>query len=341
MRHTDLYQQQREIIRRLSAISLTDTTINHAVVADALEKFLRAIKRPVLPVKWAKDGRDACSLVAQAGYVTAIDGVKVNPATFREWFIRKQDNWRKTVDEVLEVAQNDVLQFVSKLLSGDPSDSNRAQVWDSSGNALLFAARAAAECLWAYEYHDTEERFRQYEIGDFEEDWFPFVDAYEGGLWLFWLTDAEVIALPRPIVHLKGQQVHSVDGPAVHWPEGAEEYFVVNGIQVPRELVEMPAADLDPRLVLRERDANVRHQVVLKIGLERLCDGLDAKCVDRQGDYELLMLDLQDEQAHPFLKMKDPSSGAYHVEGVAPECTTVAAALAWRNQTDVPPAVLK
>jgi hypothetical protein len=38
--------------------------------------------------------------------------------------------------------------------------------------------------------------------------------------------------------------------------------------------------------------------------------------------------------------MKNPSVGVYHIEGVSPECQTVAEALAWRNQSDVPPSVL-
>lgn len=277
---------------------------------------------------------------------TEVDDVKVNPDTFREGFIRKQDNWRNVRHEALTAAQNEVLEFVRDLMCGGSefeyrTNHGHASVWCAAGNALDFAARAAAECAWANEYYETEKRFRQYEIHDFEKDWFPFVDAYEAGLWLFWLTGSEVIALSRPIVQLSGQQVHSEDGPAVRWPDGAEEYFVLNGVSVPSVIVETPAGELDPRLILDEPNANVRRDIVRKIGIERVCEGLNARCIDSQGDYELLMLDLSDGRARPFLKMKDPSSGVYHIEGVAPECRTVASALAWRNDTEVAPSVLK
>ena len=38
--------------------------------------------------------------------------------------------------------------------------------------------------------------------------------------------------------------------------------------------------------------------------------------------------------------MKNPSTGDYHIEGVDPSCYTVAKALEWRNDTEVPPSVL-
>jgi hypothetical protein len=337
-----LLQQQREITRRLSAVSLTEVTINQTVVAEALEKFLNSIHRQALPIRWARDSRDAHAILTQAQQTTAIDNVKVNPGTFRGAYIRKERNWIDTHNEVLESAQNEVLQFVMKLMyenspeQASGSDSDHAGIWYDCGNALDFAARAAAECAWAYEYHETQERFRQYDISGFEKDWFPFVDAYEAGLWLFWLTDSEVVALSRPIVHLNGSQVHSEDGPAVYWPEGNEQYFVINGIQVPQVLGETAASELDPRLILHERNLEVRRELVRKIGVERICSELAAS-IDQEGDYELLMLNLDDDASLPFLKMKNPGTGAYHVEGATPECLTVASALVWRNQTDIPP----
>jgi hypothetical protein len=342
MEQTELLERQREIMRRLAAVSLSDVKVNQAVVADALEKFLKALKRPVVPIRWAKDGREALALVSRAGVITEVDTVKVDPGTFRDGFIRKQENWRNALHEALMAAQNDVLHRVMKLMYGYPdyqTNPGHTAVWFAAGNALDFAARAAAECAWAHEYYETESRFRQYKITGFEKDWFPFVDAYEAGLWRFWLTGSEVIALSRPIVRLNGQRLHSEDGPAVRWPEGEEEYFVLNDVLVPRVIGETPARDLDPGLILHEPNTDVRRELVRKIGIERVCQSL-ADCIDSQGDYELLMLDLHDGLTRPFLKMKNPGTGFYHVEGVAPECRTVASALTWRNQTDVPPSVL-
>jgi hypothetical protein len=166
------------------------------------------------------------------------------------------------------------------------------------------------------------------------------LDAFDAGLWLYWLTPEEVIAVPRPRLRFESGVLHCADGPAVSWPAGESHYFL-HGVEVVREVVEAPAALLDPRLVLFERNAQARAEIVRKVGVERVCEALGARCLDREGDYELLMLDLQDGRERPFLKMRNPSvPGVYHVEGVAPGCRTVKEALAWRNQTDEPPSVL-
>jgi hypothetical protein len=340
MDQIEILERQREIMRRLSGVNLAEVTVNQSVVADAIETFLKALNRPVVPIMWARDSREAAALVVRAEQITPIDDVKVNPGTFREWFIRKEENWRNARDEAMTAAQSEVLQFVRDDLMTATQDQGNQQVWGAYGNALNFAARAYAECVWAREYYETEQRFRQYDIGEFERDWFPFVDAYEAGLWLFWLTGSEVIALPRPVVLAKGGQVHSENGAAVRWPEGREEYFVLNGVPVSREIVETPARELNPRLMLSEKNVNVRREIVRKIGFDRICRGLNAECIDSEGGYELLLLDLEDGRARPFLRMKDPSTGICHVDGVAPECRTVASALEWRNQTYVPPSVL-
>lgn len=58
---------------------------------------------------------------------------------------------------------------------------------------------------------------------------------------------------------------------------------------------------------------------------------LNAKVLDKTDDnmYELLVLDTGDRK-RPYLKMRNPSIGTYHIEGVGRECKTVAEALAFR-----------
>lgn len=46
----------------------------------------------------------------------------------------------------------------------------------------------------------------------------PFLDAAEAGLWLFWVLERAVIAVPRPELRVVGSRLHSNDGPAVSWP---------------------------------------------------------------------------------------------------------------------------
>ena len=76
----------------------------------------------------------------------------------------------------------------------------------------------------------------------------------------------------------------------------------------------------------------VRDEVMVeRIGIERVCQMFKAQCLDKRGEYELLALDLGDGRIRPYLKMLNPSIGVWHVEGVAPNITTVQAALNFRN----------
>jgi hypothetical protein len=75
-------------------------------------------------------------------------------------------------------------------------------------------------------------------------------------------------------------------------------------------------------------------------GIERSPEWPDRRRINQRGDYELSVVDLGDGIVRHYLRMLNPSTGVWHVEGVPPHCRTVAEALAWRNQTDQPPAIL-
>jgi hypothetical protein len=133
--------------------------------------------------------------------------------------------------------------------------------------------------------------------------------------------------------------IHSENGPAIAYPDGFEIY-ALNGVRIKKELVDTPAEKLDPHILLEEKNAEVRREIVRKIGVERVCLKLNAKNIDNYGYYDLLLLDLGDGRQRPYLKMRNPSLGIYHIEGVPPEIKTVKEALNWRNQTAKNPEIL-
>jgi len=140
-------------------------------------------------------------------------------------------------------------------------------------------------------------------------------------------------------IHKKGVQLHNDSGPAVLYRDGYALWFL-NGVDVGELIVTTPADQLDVNLILTTKNAEVRREIVRKIGIERVCDELKARVIDTQGDYSLLLLDLQDGRKRPYLKMLNPSIGTYHIEGVPPDCDTVEKAITWRNQTSEKPVIL-
>jgi len=124
--------------------------------------------------------------------------------------------------------------------------------------------------------------------------------------------------------------LHCVDGPAIAWPDGYQEY-ALNGVWMEEEVVLTPAEKLNPHSVLKEKNAEVRREIIRKIGVERYVTKVGAKVIDKQGDYELIAIDLKDGRYRPYLKMRNPSIKTWHVEGVHPDIKTVEEAINWRR----------
>jgi len=159
--------------------------------------------------------------------------------------------------------------------------------------------------------------------------WLTFLDS---GIWasLFYENYAFVCAGPSKISLNKDNNLHNETGMAIEWASGWGLYFL-NGIGVDDAIVTTPAEKLDSKLVLTEKNAEVRRELVRKIGVERVMQKLNAKTIDKWDEYELLELPIEGMSTKAvYLKMKNPSIGTYHVEGVPSDIKTCQAALAWR-----------
>ena len=166
--------------------------------------------------------------------------------------------------------------------------------------------------------------------------------AYSAG-WILPFDDL-VIFSERPTgLHMEGDQLHKDMAPAVSYADGFSIYSL-HGVRVPKEIVMTAWDKMDVNLITKTTNAEIRRELVRKIGIERVCDKLNAQCVDKGtfagNDYELLLLDIGDGRKRPYLKMKNPSIGVFHIEGVAPECKTVMDAIKFRNGSTITPEVV-
>jgi hypothetical protein len=126
-------------------------------------------------------------------------------------------------------------------------------------------------------------------------------------------------------------QLHCDGGPAVRYPDGYS-IWALNGVRVPQWLAESNANEIAPAEFAKLENAEIRREFIRKVGIEQLVLRLGAESIDTQGDYELLVVDLQGETGKwPYLKMKNPSIGVWHMEAVPKGTKTVQEALEWRN----------
>lgn len=135
-------------------------------------------------------------------------------------------------------------------------------------------------------------------------------------------------------IHIKNGILNNENGPSIKYADNFEVYSL-NGIRVPKEIVLTPWNELDANLILKEQNAEIRREIVRKIGIEKVCKDLKAKIIDKKYGYELLNLKLSKNYYRPYLKMLNPSIGIYHIEGVPIKCKTVEDALISRKPKEM------
>jgi hypothetical protein len=184
--------------------------------------------------------------------------------------------------------------------------------------------------FWAGYFAFYEFMIHEVKVEGITPLWHDLVQTSELNL-IYPLDQACIISDNPTEIHIVNGRLHKDGAPSIKYADGFSVWSL-NGVQVKKEIAETPAEDLNPKMILKEGNAEVRREIVRKIGIERVCESLNARVIDTFGDYELLNLSLGDGRVRPYLKMKNPSIGTFHIEGVHPDCKTCKEALAWRNK---------
>ena len=107
--------------------------------------------------------------------------------------------------------------------------------------------------------------------------------------------------------------------------------YMLNGVRVSREIVETPAEKLDPKLLVKEQNAEVRREIMRKIGVSRILQKLQAKKLDEWREYELYLIENIDIEPVHILKMRCPSSETFYSLRIPPEIDKAREAIKWCN----------
>lgn len=131
-------------------------------------------------------------------------------------------------------------------------------------------------------------------------------------------------------------KLHCEDGPAQEWDNGEQLYYL-NGVLMKKEYVMQPAEKLSPKAILRETNVDVRRELLRKIGIDRFLSVAPHRVLDTEGEeYALLGIDLDNNyRDRRYLKMRNPSIGVWHLEGVSQRCRTVQQARNWRRYRNI------
>ena len=252
--------------------------------------------------------------------------------------------------------------------------------WYDSPHQLI-KENAIKEFDFCYGSMETWNSFYDFFLEEFKLECckpiIPFIElAKHIGWWMPF--DDKVLCSEKPsIISMLEGRLHSEVGPALAWSDNTALYFL-NGIRMKEEYVMTPAEKLPAKVILDEKNVEVRRELVRKIGLEKMCYDLGAKSIDKKTviisvpdikenqseyekardallgehsigevpfkdqevEYELLSIDLGEPQKRIYLQMVNPSLLIPIIEGVSPDCKTVEDALNFRNGTKKLPEIL-
>lgn len=153
-------------------------------------------------------------------------------------------------------------------------------------------------------------------------------------------NDQPAIISPNYVERWLDGLPHRNGGPSIIYSDGMM-LFHLHGVKVTREIAMATDSDFTIEMFAKEPNAEVRREIVRKFGIERILQKGIAEMIDKDGDYELYLIDLgEDVGKWPYLKMLNPSEKVWHVEPVGEETRTVADALTFRNQSALRPGIL-
>jgi hypothetical protein len=111
--------------------------------------------------------------------------------------------------------------------------------------------------------------------------WRPMVDAAANGLFLYWITDREIICVTRPSIFEASGRVHRQSGPAVVWASGERAWFW-HGIEVPQWIIER-SEQITATEIRNEPNLEIRRCMVELFGIGRLMNELGCELLAQDG----------------------------------------------------------
>ena len=163
-----------------------------------------------------------------------------------------------------------------------------------------------------------------------QEEFDCFIRCLRYGM-VFPLDELCIVCQPFSEIHRNDNGLHCETGPALSY-NGQVDIYALNGVVMPKEYIMTPARDIKAETIFKEKNVEIRRELLRKVGIEQVMNELPHKLLDKVDNYELYSIDLADEVKDArYLKMLNPSIHVWHVEAVGPEVLTVKDAKLWRN----------
>ena len=237
-------------------------------------------------------------------------------------------------DSVRDSVWDSVRDSVGASVRASVGDSVGASVWASVRDSVGASVR---DSVWDFIYgsHDAPWlSFYNYFLEIFNlkccEKLIPLMELAKNSGWWLPYSNIAICSEKPEIIKLKDGRIHCDGGPAIRYRDGFSVWGL-HGVRISKEIAETPAMDLDPKLLIKEQNAEVRREVIRKVGMDRILQKLKGKKLDSWREYELYQIDNIDIEPVGLLKMTCPSTQTFYTLRIPPEIKEARKAINWVN----------
>lgn len=145
--------------------------------------------------------------------------------------------------------------------------STNDDIWSAAYHVVTDDTGALTSAVGACEELNALSTFDHPTQQHLVDIWLPMLDAFEAGLFFYWVTPREIVWVSRPSLSIANGHMHSIDGPAVEWATG-ERYWFWRGTPVPQWLIEDPSR-ITHSVIRSESNHDLQRCMIERLGGER------------------------------------------------------------------------
>jgi hypothetical protein len=261
--------EAQALIDRLAQVDPAKPRNDKAAIEKAVTAFLAALGLECPPLIWAEDAR--------TGYRCVVQQAGVKGARKPRWDRRWEAAWFAARDAIGDNERGAAWDAAYGSADAKAEAAAREKLWAAALDATRWAAwssvpAAARGAVWDHPGKPWEDArigiaylnglavFDHPAIAKYADIELAMLDAFEAGLFRYWITRSSVICVMQPTLSVVDDELHRADGPAVRWPTG-EQYFFWRGVEVPAWAIEEPKGITDEAM-RDEESENVRRAMI-------------------------------------------------------------------------------
>jgi hypothetical protein len=227
----EISPEAQALIDRLACVDPARPRSDKATIERAIALHLAELELPERPCVWAEGALASYRIVAARG-----EGHEDAA------LLRKTDVRTAADDQVTMANDAQYAPFAARMAATDilrllaPHDAETmvraaADVAGFDPASYRGVNLALQDAIEAVGFANDHAVFKDPATAKAARVWLHLFDAFEAGLFLYWITSHDVVCVLQPVLAIVNGRLHRTDGPAIEWPSG-ETFYLRHGARL-------------------------------------------------------------------------------------------------------------